>query len=90
MQNLPLLLTIPQVAEQLNTSRRFVDSLVSAGELPSLKIKGARRVQRDVLLAFIADIAASGPVTDADIDVTLAAGEISEADARFLRAIATA
>lgn len=81
---LPLLLTVPQVAEQLNTSRRFVDSLIATGDLPSIKIGAARRVQRDVLLKFIADIVATGPVTAADIPAALEAGEINHQEAEFL------
>jgi len=47
-----LLLTTKQVSEALGVSERTVFSLIASGELPSVKVRGCRRVFSDDLRAF--------------------------------------
>ena len=49
------LLTAREVAERLNISRSYVYYLVSIGELPSIRIRRAIRVQPRALEKFIAE-----------------------------------
>lgn len=48
-----VLLTLDEVADALRVSRRKAESLVASGQLPSVKIDGARRVHRDDLDAYL-------------------------------------
>lgn len=47
-----LLLTTKQTAEALQVSERTVVNLIASGQLPSVKVGGARRVSSDDLRAF--------------------------------------
>ncbi len=51
----PGLLTIREVVDRSALSRRTIYSLIRSGELPSVKIGGARRVREDDLDRFIAE-----------------------------------
>lgn len=55
----PLLLRVPEVAQQLAMSRTATYRLVASGALPSLLIGGCRRVSREQLNAFVAGLAAT-------------------------------
>jgi excisionase family DNA binding protein len=48
-----LLLKIPEVAENLGISRAKVYELMAAGDLPSVKIGGCRRVRAVDLVAYV-------------------------------------
>jgi excisionase family DNA binding protein len=48
-----ILLTLPQVAQALNMSLRFVNTLVLSGQIRSIKFGRLRRVWLSDLLAFI-------------------------------------
>ena len=47
------LLTVPEVAAHLRLSRARVYELLSAGQLPSVRIGRSRRVRRTALAAFV-------------------------------------
>lgn len=47
-----LLLTVPAAATLLSLSRSTVYELMRRGDLPSVKVGGARRIQRDALEVF--------------------------------------
>ncbi len=49
----PELMTVDQVGEILDISRNAVKRLISSGQLPSLKIGGARRVARSDVWLFL-------------------------------------
>lgn len=49
----PMLLTVPEAAAHLRLSRARVFELIASGDLPSLKLGGARRIRRDALLAYL-------------------------------------
>lgn len=48
------LMTAREVQEELRISRATVDRLFAAGDLPSFKVRGSRRVRREDLQQFIA------------------------------------
>lgn len=48
------LLDLDETADLLGVSRRTVDTLVAAGEIPSLKVRRCRRIPRKALSAYIA------------------------------------
>lgn len=50
--DIPVLLTLDQVAKALQVSRRTVESLVSSGQLRSVTIGRSRRVTQDDLAQF--------------------------------------
>ena len=52
--NRPLLLTVPQVCEQLNLSRSFVYVLLEREVIPSIRIGKARRIPAEGLAAWVA------------------------------------
>ena len=55
MSDAPLLLTTAQVALKLAVSERTVESLISRGQLTSLRIGRARRIPSASVVAFIED-----------------------------------
>lgn len=56
---LPLVLTVPETAEQLRCGRRKIYQLMDSGELVSIKVGGSRRITRDALLAYVDSLAKS-------------------------------
>lgn len=50
-----MLLTVSEAADELRLSPRQVERLVKAGQLPSVVIGAARRIDRDDLRAFIVE-----------------------------------
>lgn len=54
----PLLLTVPQVAERLGVCQRTVYTLITKRDLPSVKIRGARRVLVTELTAYLTALTA--------------------------------
>jgi excisionase family DNA binding protein len=49
-----LLLTIPEVAEQLRVSKRTVERLISAGRIPVVRVASQRRfVRRTDLESYV-------------------------------------
>jgi excisionase family DNA binding protein len=54
-----LLLKIPEVAENLGISRAKVYELMAAGDLPSVKIGGCRRVRVEDLVAYVESLAST-------------------------------
>jgi excisionase family DNA binding protein len=56
-----LLLTIPQTAALLNISRTHCWELVRRGELPSIRLGRAVRINRDYVEALVASAAAPCP-----------------------------
>lgn len=50
------LLKAGQVADRLGVSPRFVDGLISSGELASVKVGAGRRVRSDVLDDYIGSL----------------------------------
>ena len=52
-----LLMKIPEVAENLGLSRAKVYELMAAGDLPSVKIGGCRRVRAADLIAYVESLA---------------------------------
>lgn len=51
-----LLLTTREVAELLNVGRNRVYELIYAGQLPSVKLGGSRRVSLAAVEAFVASL----------------------------------
>ena len=54
-----LLLKVPEAAVQLGISRAKLYELISNGALPSVRVDGCRRIRRDDLLEYVANL---GPV----------------------------
>lgn len=50
----PLLLTVRQAARELGLSRSTIYSLISTGELASIKIGRSRRIPWEAVVAFVA------------------------------------
>lgn len=48
------LLTLPQAAERLGVSRRTVEREIAAGNIPSIRIRGARKIASRDLEDYIA------------------------------------
>ena len=51
-----LLLKVPEAAAQLGLSRAKLYELMSSGVLPSVRVDGCRRIRRDDLLKFVANL----------------------------------
>ncbi len=51
-----LLLKVPEAAAQLGVSRAKLYELISSGALPSVRVDGCRRIRRDDLLEFVANL----------------------------------
>lgn len=51
-----LLLKVPEAASQLGISRAKLYELISDGTLPSVRVDGCRRIRRDDLVAFVANL----------------------------------
>jgi excisionase family DNA binding protein len=51
-----LLLKVSEAAAQLGLSRAKVYELMSSGVLPSVRVDGCRRIRRDDLVKFVADL----------------------------------
>lgn len=49
----PLLLSVVDAAALLGVSRSTVNRLIAAGELPSVRLNGSRRIRRDALIAYV-------------------------------------
>lgn len=49
----PMALRVPEVAQQIGLTVRQVYRLISAGELPTVRIGASRRVLRGDLTAFL-------------------------------------
>jgi excisionase family DNA binding protein len=47
------LLTVIEVADWLQTSNKFVYSLITKGDLPAVKLRSSVRVERDAVVDFI-------------------------------------
>ena len=58
------LLTIPAVAEELKVSRSTVYRLISARELPTVQVRGCRRVTRTALDRYITGLERSARLAD--------------------------
>jgi excisionase family DNA binding protein len=54
-----LLMDTSEAAEVLAVSQRQVERLVASGELPSVRVGGARRIRRADLEAYVAQLAPS-------------------------------
>ena len=54
----PLAFTVDQIGEILSCSRSQVYVLIKSGELPSVKIRGSRRVTQNQLLGYLHKIEA--------------------------------
>ena len=48
-----LVLTVPQVADELQVTPRHVWALIERGDLPSIKVGGSRRITREQLDAYL-------------------------------------
>lgn len=55
IQNLPEILTVPDIAKRLKISRQMVYKLVKDGQLRCYHIGTAIRVTRDQFLAYLAE-----------------------------------
>lgn len=58
----PMLLTVDDLATEMRCSKWKAKQLLAAGEVPSIKVGGLRRVRRGDLEAFLAGIPPSLPV----------------------------
>jgi excisionase family DNA binding protein len=56
----PDLLTTEQAAERLNISKRTTETLIHSGELPSVKVRGCRRIPTAALESYIRRLAEEG------------------------------
>ncbi|MGH9281590.1 MAG: helix-turn-helix domain-containing protein [Acidimicrobiales bacterium] len=72
---LPLLLDYEDVADVLQVSTATVKRLVSSGDLPAVKVAGARRVRRVDVEAFVARLGGS-PTFGGVEQMTAAPGEL--------------
>lgn len=59
----PRMLTVPQVADALQVSRRTVYGLIYSGALDSVKIGAARRVAADALDRYVDSLRKDGKET---------------------------
>jgi excisionase family DNA binding protein len=53
----PLLLTVPEVAQRLTVGRSTVYTLMNAGELTSVRVRGCRRIPAAELASYISRLA---------------------------------
>jgi excisionase family DNA binding protein len=51
-----LLLKVPEAAAQLGISRAELYELISNGALPSVRVDGCRKIRREYLLEFVANL----------------------------------
>jgi excisionase family DNA binding protein len=51
-----LLLKVPEAAAQLGVSRAKLYELIRNGALPSVRVDGCRRIRRDDLLEYVANL----------------------------------
>lgn len=56
----PLLLTVEEAAGQLGLGRTKVYELMASGALPAVKVDRCRRIRREDLLDFVAQLAYAG------------------------------
>lgn len=49
------LLTVPDAAEALSVSENTVWNMIRTGELPSVKVRRARRIESEAIDRYIAD-----------------------------------
>lgn len=52
----PLLLTVPQVADELGVSVSVAKQLVARGTVPSVKLNGCRRIRYDALAEYVSHL----------------------------------
>jgi len=57
VQNLPEILTVPDIARRLKISRQMVYKLITEGRLQCYRIGTAIRVSRDQFLAYLSRVA---------------------------------
>ncbi len=57
VQNLPEILTVPDIAKRLKISRQMVYKLINDGQLHCYRVGVAIRVSRDQFLAYLSRVA---------------------------------